>query len=167
MYQHIAIAYDDSEGSRKALDRACSFALALRDIKLSVVHVNQESEVAAPVPDENIGVPPTISVPGLDGRVYPVDPPPVDEPSTQQFILNDAEEVMNHARELLDAKGVKADTHILEGKVADSIIDFARNENVDCIITGSSGKNAVKSLFIGSVSKSLVKNADVDVLVVK
>ncbi|WP_253718608.1 hypothetical protein [Weizmannia acidilactici] len=75
------------------------------------------------MPDENISVPPTVSVPGLDERVYPID---AAIHATQQIIMNDAEETIHHAREFLEVIVIQADYHILKGKVTESICDFIR-----------------------------------------
>ncbi|WP_018662279.1 universal stress protein [Heyndrickxia acidiproducens] len=169
MYKHIAVAFDDSGGSKKALERAADLVAAGQAARLTVLHVSQETEVTAPIPDENIGVPPTVSFPGMDGRVYSADNPSADTlaPATQQIYLNSAEDAINHAKELLEPRGIQADYHILEGNVSQTICEFIDENKIDLIVAGNSGKGGMKRLFLGSVSESLVKNADIDVLVVK
>ena len=45
--------------------------------------------------------------------------------------------------------------------------DVAKEKEIDLIICGATGLNAVERLFIGSVSEHIVRNAKCDVLVVR
>ena len=47
-----------------------------------------------------------------------------------------------------------------------SIIDWENNQ-IDLIMLGATGLNAVERLFIGSVSEYVIRNANCDVLIVR
>jgi nucleotide-binding universal stress UspA family protein len=68
---------------------------------------------------------------------------------------------------LLQKKGVKAETIILEGNPADVIVDHARGMGIDLVVVGSTGKQATERTLIGSVTSRVVANAPCSVLVVK
>jgi nucleotide-binding universal stress UspA family protein len=45
--------------------------------------------------------------------------------------------------------------------------DIAKKFNIDLIVTGATGLNAVERILIGSVSESIVRNSKCDVLIVR
>lgn len=53
--------------------------------------------------------------------------------------------------------------------IADTILKFAENDNADVIVIGSQGINAgkLKTVFVGSVAKSLLNSCCLPILVVK
>jgi len=66
-------------------------------------------------------------------------------------ILDNAEsEALNHG-----AKRVAK--RIEDGKPVDAILDVAKSEQVDMIVTGARGLSNVKSIFVGSVSQKLAQ----------
>ena len=84
------------------------------------------------------------------------------------------EELHKHDRQLMaDAKtfgrkhGVEIVTELLTGKVAESILEYVRNNAIDLIITGNRGHGTLKQLLVGSVTRHLVSLSPAPVLVVK
>ena len=53
-----------------------------------------------------------------------------------------------------------------EGHPADVILEIAKEEDVDLIVMGSSGKTGLDRFIIGSVAEKVVKGAKCAVLVV-
>lgn len=60
-----------------------------------------------------------------------------------------------------------AETIILEGKPADTIVNYARSKSMSLFAVGASGKQATERTIIGSVSSKVVANASCSVLVVR
>jgi nucleotide-binding universal stress UspA family protein len=56
---------------------------------------------------------------------------------------------------------------VVYGNPADELIDFAKRENIDVIVIGSTGKGFLKSKLMGSVSLKVVKQAECSVYVVR
>jgi nucleotide-binding universal stress UspA family protein len=75
--------------------------------------------------------------------------------------------VMEGVKEILKDKGIDAQTIILEGSPADVIVTYARDNAVDMIVIGSTGKDATERLLLGSVSSRVTANAPCSVLVVR
>lgn len=75
--------------------------------------------------------------------------------------------VMEGVRDLLKEKGIDAQTVILEGSPADVIVDYARDNTLDMIVVGSTGKDATQRTFLGSVSSKVAMNAPCSVLIVR
>ncbi|SDW12918.1 Nucleotide-binding universal stress protein, UspA family [Marinococcus luteus] len=85
-------------------------------------------------------------------------------------------EVENKARLLLDKYKKQAEefgitdvvTDIEYGSPKTAITrDIVPKYNVDLIVTGATGLNAVEKIFLGSVSEHITKNADCSVMVVR
>lgn len=58
-------------------------------------------------------------------------------------------------------------SRILEGIPAQSIINYAKEENIDLIVTGSKIKTKMQRFLMDSVSKRVVENTKSDVFVIK
>ncbi|MBP1449654.1 MAG: universal stress protein, partial [Thermoproteus sp.] len=71
------------------------------------------------------------------------------------------------AKAKAEAQGVAAETALLEGDPASSIIEYSERVGADLIVTGSRGLSAIKRIFLGSVSTGIVTHAKRPVLVVK
>jgi nucleotide-binding universal stress UspA family protein len=63
--------------------------------------------------------------------------------------------------------GVDAEAEIVEGNPAREIVDAAKLRGADMIIVGSRGLGAISSMFLGSVSRDVLSEADRPVLIVK
>ncbi|MGD0166063.1 MAG: universal stress protein [Gaiellaceae bacterium] len=63
--------------------------------------------------------------------------------------------------------GVYAETEIVEGNPGREIVDAARLRGADVIVVGSRGLGKLSSMFLGSVSRDVLSEADRPVLVVK
>ncbi|GAQ95389.1 nucleotide-binding universal stress protein, UspA family [Thermodesulfovibrio aggregans] len=72
---------------------------------------------------------------------------------------------LKRAQQILEEKGVKGETVILEGIPADVIVDFATN--FDLIVMGSKGKDATERTLFGSVTQKVAANATKSVLIVR
>jgi nucleotide-binding universal stress UspA family protein len=51
--------------------------------------------------------------------------------------------------------------------IADAIINYAANNNIDLIVMGTKGKTGLKMFLIGSVADGVVRHAQCPVLVVR
>ena len=58
-------------------------------------------------------------------------------------------------------------TVIGSGDPATSVIGFAKRRNIDTIVVGTRGLGKVKGLFMGSVSRKIVNNAEANCLIVR
>ena len=55
---------------------------------------------------------------------------------------------------------------VVTGFAAETIINVAESEGVDLIVISSSGKSGIHKFVLGSVTEKVLKNSDVDVLLV-
>jgi nucleotide-binding universal stress UspA family protein len=133
----IVLGYDDTDPSKRALDRAAQLTKAF-DSELTVLSV-------APV---------MLSAGRSAG---PLDP--TDMPEKHQ-------EELAHARDYLDAEGVSATFQAAVGEPADTIVEVAQDRGADLIVVGTRDHNFAGRLFGQSVSESVAHKARVDVMIV-
>jgi nucleotide-binding universal stress UspA family protein len=133
----IVVGYDDTEPSKRALERAAQLAKAF-DAALVVTSVT----------------PVTASVGRSAGAIDPVDN------------LERHEEELAQARAYLEGQGIGATYQPAVGDVATAIVDSAHEQGADLIVVGSRDTNALGRLLHQSVSAAVSHKADCDVLIV-
>ncbi len=90
----------------------------------------------------------------------------VDCATVEAIFKAEMEGNLNRARQILEEKGVKGETIILEGTPADVIVDYSKNA-FDLIVLGSKGKDATERTLFGSVTQRVAANATQSVLIVR
>ncbi len=137
MITTILIGYDETDPSRRALERAATLAKAL-EAKLVVTSV---APVTTPASARSIGT------------------DPVDSASDHRAELHDA-----HV--YLETQGVTADYIEAVGHEAESILEAARERSADLIVIGSRELSTLHRLLGQSVSDAVSHGAHCDVLIV-
>lgn len=135
--EKILVGFDGSEWSRKALEEAIKIAQKFGS------HITVVS-VVPKVCFLEIGV---------------------DCATVEGIFKAEVEGNLRRAQEILNEKGVKGETVILEGNPADVIVDYA--SNYDLVVMGSKGKDATERTLFGSVTQKVAANATKSVLIVR
>jgi nucleotide-binding universal stress UspA family protein len=65
------------------------------------------------------------------------------------------------------SEGITATTATLEGRPADTIVEFAKNRAVDLIVIGTHGYTGLKRLMFGSVALRVLHDANVPILLIR
>lgn len=87
--------------------------------------------------------------------------------STLEAFENAGEQAVAEIVGLAEADGVRdVETAVLTGTPVNTIVEYARENDVDCIVVGTRGRTGVARALIGSVAARVVRLADVPVLVV-
>jgi nucleotide-binding universal stress UspA family protein len=134
----IVVGYDETEPSKRALDRAAELAQAF-GAKLIVTSV-------APV---------LVSAGGRGmGPIDPVDPP-------EEHVAE-----LAHARAHLEGKGLDVELVPAVGEPAETIVQLADERHADMIVVGTREPNVLERLLGQSVSQAVSRHAHCDVLIV-
>lgn len=85
-----------------------------------------------------------------------------------EFTRKAGTEIVEKAIESIkDSELEKVEGHVLKGDPRHSIVDYAKEENVDLVVIGSTGKGAIERVLLGSVSEFVVRHSHCDVLVLR
>jgi nucleotide-binding universal stress UspA family protein len=133
----IVLGYDDTEESKRALERGAQLAKAFGS-ELLVTSVT-----------------PILTSIGRSGGPFDSTDPPSKH----------AEELA-HARAYLEGQGLSAEYAPAVGHPAETIVQLAQERHADLIVVGTREPNVLSRLFGQSVSESVAHRAHCDVLIV-
>jgi nucleotide-binding universal stress UspA family protein len=133
----ILLAYDDTEPSRRALDRAASLAEAFgsRVLVTSIASLVHSSPRSVTQIDRGGGV------------------------GTQT-------DEVRQAHTMLEERGIAAETVTAVGDPASSIAQLAEDRDVDLVVVGTRGVGPVQRLLGQSVSQAVSRRVSCDLLIV-
>lgn len=139
-FQRILVAYDGSEISKRAMQKAID--ISSPESKIEILHVYEypnmivgEAYVAMPAQVQN--------------NYYQAAEAVIEEVKKQTAVLPNVEAVLK------------------EGPPARTILSYAEESGSDLVVIGSRGLGGFKELVLGSVSHHVVQHADIPVLVIK
>jgi len=98
------------------------------------------------------------------------DTPLLGDPHYQRNLtsqLERARDVLDRAEKEAQRVGIRYESDILEGDAAECIAAAARFHEADLVVVGSRGYGALASAVIGSVSRKLLTESPVPVMVVR
>jgi nucleotide-binding universal stress UspA family protein len=140
MFEKIVVAYDGSEGSRKALHSACELVKVGASEVLALAVLEHLPKYAATVGE--------VEETQEQGRQY----------------LN---EVLTEAQELALAMQVDLRVDQVPGQAAQAIVRYAHEHESDLIVLGHSGHSGVWGAFLGTTADKVVRHAHCSVLIVR
>ena len=140
MYKKILVPTDGSEFAKKAQKHA-----------LFLAEVSGAEIVAVSVTENNF-----VNELPLDDEVYQFN----------QILKEQSKDHLREFDELNDNDDLKISHVIREGSPAKVILEVAKDENIDLIVIGSSGKSGFDRFIMGSVADKVVNSAKCAVLVV-
>jgi len=147
MIKKILVATDASAASNRAVSEAAYLA-SKHEAELLILHVIRDMQLPAQMK----------TVPELEAFA-----------NTREDILRQvAENILLEARDKAKSEGAKkVQTAIGSGDPATSVIGFAKRRSIDTIVIGTRGLGKVKGLFMGSVSRKIVNNAEANCFIVR
>jgi nucleotide-binding universal stress UspA family protein len=141
LFSRILVAVDSSDYAMKAFEYAIQLARVV-NAKVFVVHIVQNPAMTA------------------DALVS------VSELKTS--FKKQGSKLLASLSSIAETKfGMTVETILEEGDPQKVILDTAKKFNVNMIVIGSRGLSQIKELLLGSVSHSVIKHADIPILVVK
>lgn len=83
-------------------------------------------------------------------------------------LVNDSKNFLDSAKKLCQKHGVSFEEKIIQGSDPGyDIVKFSQKGRYDMIVVGARGLNPIKKILIGSVSRYILNNSKIPVLVVK
>jgi nucleotide-binding universal stress UspA family protein len=139
MFKKILLAYDGSDGSKLALDKAAELAKAAQ-AEFHILAVGRIPEYAETVSE-------------------------VEEATEQATSFYS--KVTDEAARTLKQRGLTATSHIEFGKPGDVILRIAEDLKADLVILGTNPHSALRRRFLGATVDKVVDRAHCSVLVVR
>jgi nucleotide-binding universal stress UspA family protein len=102
----------------------------------------------------------------LDPMRIATRPRPVD-PLDWQIRKAEAESYLQEIAARLQEAGIKADHYLIEGKAAESVIQFAESEQVDLILLSSHGQSGLSAWNVSSVVQQIILRAGRSVMIAR
>lgn len=134
----IIVGYDDTEPSKRALERSVDLAKAFG----SKLYVTSVAPTLEPASGRGAG--------GIDAT----DPP-------EKHLAE-----LAAARQYLEGQGITAEYQAAIGEPADGIVELANEQNADLIVVGTREPSLIQRLLGQSVSDAVAHHAHCDVLIV-
>jgi nucleotide-binding universal stress UspA family protein len=162
LYTHILAPTDFSQAANHALDFAFEEAKHHK-AKLTLLHVlrhNSETEV--------------YYIKGALGTLASFDPdfggtlptPQASPPETLRRDFN--EEALAQLRDLVPSSfSGHWEVEVMTGDPADTIVQAARESDVDLIVMGTHGRTGLQHVLLGSVAEKVVRHAPCPVLTIR
>lgn len=135
MYDSILLPFDGTDGAMEVLNHAGEIA----DWAGATIHVLY-------VADTNRD-----SVTIVDGRA-------------KDALVQQGEEIVEEAEEMLRALGVDYESDVVQGNPAPTIVDYAERYDHDLIVMSTHGREGLSRYLIGSVAEKVVRLSSVPVL---
>jgi len=128
MYEHILVPYDGSDPGTKGVRHGIDLAAAV-DATVHALYV--------------------VDLPGAPRTVYVRE----DEEELREEYNEYGEEVTAEVADMAATSGVEVVTAIRTGSVHDEIVDYAEENGIDLIVTGTAFRGKLGALLGGSAEK--------------
>lgn len=148
MYQHVLVAIDDSETSRKALGEAIALANT-HGARLAIAHAVDESLIQSFT---------------THGAALTNTKP------LEEALIGNGRAILDEAVVQARMAGIEATTHLLASQdmpVADQIAQAVEKTGADLLVVGSHGRRGFRRLLLGSVAEDLMRKVAVSLLIVR
>jgi len=66
----------------------------------------------------------------------------------------------------LATNGLKVETVVIDGRAAEEILDYAKNNKVDLIVMTTHGKSGISRWFFGSVAHKVLQHSPIPILLI-
>lgn len=158
----ILVPIDGSECSNMAIDKAKELAKVFAsEVVLLYVSDSSSFQVVA-----QLGQGSLVAAGGIGTNAAPVAVPKLDQ--YKKSIHETAEKVLESGKARCAVLGDKVSAVLLEGRTADTIIDFIdANKDIDLVVMGSHGMSGFRRFFVGSVTHKVTVSIDRPILIVR
>lgn len=150
----VLLAVDETKGSEAALKTFIDLFLGSPELEVILLNIEQfggKSVLHDRISDTDISV----LLEALKGT------------EIGEALEKKSKEILESYKKALEEKGMRSiKTVIRAGHPAEEILNAAKEEGVDMIIMGSRGRR-MHTLLLGSISREVVNNAEIPVLIAR
>jgi nucleotide-binding universal stress UspA family protein len=150
-FSRILVAVDDLTTSIATTNRAIDYAVNIAqdyDVQLVILHVVRADA----------------GVHGINPPGYIIEMKKEAEASLAKMIEKVHENTDNKNNE----RTLQIKTDIIASvRIADAIVNYAKDKHIDLIVTGTRGRNKIKSALLGSIASDVITSAHCPVLIAK
>lgn len=139
MYAEILLPSDGSDAASVAVDQAIDLA-SRYDARLHVLYVVDQSAIEGLVSESEL-----VAV----------------------ALENEGTETVEAIAQLAGDHDIDVVTSVVTGHPADTILDYAADNDVDLVVMGTHGRQGLDRFLLGSVTERVVRRSDVPVLAVR
>jgi nucleotide-binding universal stress UspA family protein len=90
-----------------------------------------------------------------------------DLKSMHKELEKDAAAYLDKIVQKLAREGIKANPVIMQGKPAESLIEYVHNNGIDLLVMATHGRSGLSKLFWGSIAEKVVRAVNVPVMLIK
>jgi nucleotide-binding universal stress UspA family protein len=149
-FSKILVAIDELKTSAATTNRAIDYAVNIAldyDAQLIILHVIR-----------------------ADARVHGINPPSHIIEMKRQAVsfVEIIEKIQENTTNNIKKNILKIKTDIIASiRVADAIVSYAKDKHIDLIVTGTRGRDKLKSALLGSIASDVITHAHCPVLIAK
>jgi nucleotide-binding universal stress UspA family protein len=144
MYKKMLVPLDGSEFAECSLEHAKIVAVACRCPEVTLLRVIEPN-------------PQLTDIGGVATEEWFRDAQERAEAEVKKYITQVADRLK---KEGLTTKGV-----VVQGKAADEILDYAKNNQIDIIVMSTHGRSGLSRWVVGSVTDKIIRHSPVPVLI--
>ena len=78
----------------------------------------------------------------------------------------EARNYIGKVKNKLAKSGLKVETVVIDGRAAEEILDYAKNNKVDLIVMSTHGKSGISRWFFGSVAHKVLQHSSIPILLI-
>lgn len=104
------------------------------------------------------------------GPLYDTEASGVDVSEVEKVMLQDGNDILARAAETAKQAGVPSQTALVpvyDSRVAEAIVDDAKQWRADLIALGTHGRHGISRLILGSVAEAVARTSPIPVLLVR
>jgi nucleotide-binding universal stress UspA family protein len=153
MYSRILVPLDGSELAEQALPQAEGLAQTF-GATLHLVQVISIPQELVSVLEGGVGVPPLLDSNWDLARAL------------VEARRSNTEAYLERLAAQFRDRGIEVESAVLEGMADQTILDYAREHEVDCIVVTTQGLSGLRRFLLGAVTDRLIRSSEVPVIVV-